>query len=446
MKATPLAVWIPAIAALFSIPLIASFVSTAIAERQWQAAKAEAVAANVPLDMRSALNGYAPGPPAQNAAEGVKAVLRSILEKSRPGSTEFQPPWKAPYKEAKNTIDEEFTRASKAEDQPNPMVLMMHLRSFEAPLHQYDRAIDLPDWNFDRPWHLGLAMLLPDFAHIKSICKLLGARAIAAAYLGDKKLALRSIRSLIRTGNHLQTEPSLIGALVGVSCQNIAYQAALDIVRIRPTDFAFNAEVRKIIESELVEVDWRRIWSADSVMMIESLDDFTTQEGLRNLGYKDDDRVGPKSRRQMLETKAQIARVLTKANKVWTQEPTEEAAVERISREFGNELADIYGSFDDVISSLSGPADAFQNLLKARGELEARRRLTCLALDALRNGDKPPSSMSSPDWQDPFTSKPFKFKREQKGFLIYSIGPDLVDDGGVKGSGDEPRDIVVQFP
>ena len=39
------------------------------------------------------------------------------------------------------------------------------------------------------------------------------------------------------------------------------------------------------------------------------------------------------------------------------------------------------------------------------------------------------------DWQlpeDPFSGRPFVYKRNGKGFVLYSVGPDLTDNGGLR--------------
>jgi hypothetical protein len=47
--------------------------------------------------------------------------------------------------------------------------------------------------------------------------------------------------------------------------------------------------------------------------------------------------------------------------------------------------------------------------------------------------------------EDLFVGKPLHYKRTDEGYLLYSVGPDMVDDGGESTSGIGP-DIVVKFP
>jgi len=45
---------------------------------------------------------------------------------------------------------------------------------------------------------------------------------------------------------------------------------------------------------------------------------------------------------------------------------------------------------------------------------------------------------------DPFSGKPFVYRREGAGFLIYSWGPNLKDDGGKVGKTQDEGDIVMR--
>ena len=43
---------------------------------------------------------------------------------------------------------------------------------------------------------------------------------------------------------------------------------------------------------------------------------------------------------------------------------------------------------------------------------------------------------------DPFTGKDYIYKRKDKGFMVYSVGEDLKDDGGAEGKSRLKPDIV----
>lgn len=81
-------------------------------------------------------------------------------------------------------------------------------------------------------------------------------------------------------------------------------------------------------------------------------------------------------------------------------------------------------------------------MLNATGEGEAARRLARVGLAAYRfraaKGDFPDRlEQLMPDWlpilpRDPFDGQPLRFRKTDTGCVIYSIGRDLVDNGGTR--------------
>ena len=48
---------------------------------------------------------------------------------------------------------------------------------------------------------------------------------------------------------------------------------------------------------------------------------------------------------------------------------------------------------------------------------------------------------------DPFSDKPVVYRREGEGYVLYSVGPDFNDDGGVDAGklfADDPHDLVLR--
>jgi hypothetical protein len=80
--------------------------------------------------------------------------------------------------------------------------------------------------------------------------------------------------------------------------------------------------------------------------------------------------------------------------------------------------------------------DAFELQLKAFARLRAARAGIAVERFRLANGRLPDSlDELPPKWldtvpTDPFDDKPIRYKKLTQGFVTYSIGPDLKDDGG----------------
>jgi hypothetical protein len=85
-------------------------------------------------------------------------------------------------------------------------------------------------------------------------------------------------------------------------------------------------------------------------------------------------------------------------------------------------------------------AEASRALRSALNEVVAHRR----------NGEYPAvlDDLARVPPFDPFTGRPLRYKRTRHGFVLYSVGSNMRDDGGSPGPADapEPPDMVVQFP
>lgn len=88
---------------------------------------------------------------------------------------------------------------------------------------------------------------------------------------------------------------------------------------------------------------------------------------------------------------------------------------------------------------------------------DARRRVARLALAVCRHrarSGKPPErledlvpSLASFVPRDPFDGKPIRFRRTDRGLAVYSIGPDLKDDGGARFDRHEKKgDVSILIP
>ena len=96
----------------------------------------------------------------------------------------------------------------------------------------------------------------------------------------------------------MQTEPNYLLLLVGTSCEAMAYQAALDLARIRPLTPDQIRDLEEMLTQKPPEIDWRRIWRTENSSSVASMDLFLTEQGLRDLGLKEGD--GPSAAAQKL--------------------------------------------------------------------------------------------------------------------------------------------------
>ena len=109
-----------------------------------------------------------------------------------------------------------------------------------------------------------------------------------------------------------------------------------------------------------------------------------------------------------------------------------------------------------VVTAMMVPSIARVSRAEAASVARLRLGQTAIALQQFynSNGNKFPDALTelSPKFigsvpNDPFDGQPLRYRKAGAGFLLYSIGPDLKDDGGVRRAGsDDVMFIVASVP
>ena len=125
----------------------------------------------------------------------------------------------------------------------------------------------------------------------------------------------------------------------------------------------------------------------------------------------------------------------------------------RVLHAQGESFKGAFQNVDNRIAAILFPV--FDNAPLKIGQEEALRQLrkTAVALVAYRQktGRYPErlDQLPVPPPPDVFSDKPFVYQRKDDGFLLYSVGPNLKDDGGraksTRVSGPDDTDIVVNY-
>ncbi len=112
-----------------------------------------------------------------------------------------------------------------------------------------------------------------------------------------------------------------------------------------------------------------------------------------------------------------------------------------------------------IISKILSPVFARVSFTRFRAEERLAQTRVFLAVQAYkaRYGGYPASMRelkSKLGWKlpvDPFSEKDFVYKKQTKGFMLYSVGPDMKDDGGSRALSsnsvelDSKGDIVLMW-
>ena len=314
------------------------------------------------------------------------------------------------------------------------------------------KAAALPECRFERDYgRLGFDLSLPEQIHLRQAAELLVIDARHSAAAGDMRAAMENINAIFAVSRHSASEPLLISTLASTAIDRMGIQTLEAVLRSAP-----------ITEEDLAILDldeslsYRRL-AARSFRMEEAagLSLFCTLES------------GPFDpmyfERSELEGIVEASGIVSVYRVLHL---TEDLASYRehfhvihaasanpyyLTR---NRWMDVKGSSKSkgvgALTSLilPNPTTIFERVQRA----EAMHRVAVLGIATYRYQAKYgrlPAALSDLTAEfvhilprDPFDGKPMRFKLADEGCVIYSIGPDLIDnDGGPLKRSDQSGDI-----
>ncbi|MCY3021579.1 MAG: hypothetical protein NTW87_21400, partial [Planctomycetota bacterium] len=318
------------------------------------------------------------------------------------------------------------------------------------------RAAAMPGCYFERGYaQLSLDTQLPELASMRECARLLAAEARCKAADGQVRAALENVAAIRGMSRHVAAEPILISGLVSVAIDEIALRTLQGILTtttptvadlaVVPADetVSFQRVLRRCLNGE-------EAFGLSAFAMLSS--DTPTQELSREVGA-DPRFFGPvlgapwrvfllpddlEGYRRQMKTLRDMAQVGFKDALARSKKLEDENAIRR---------AGILSAF--VLPALSRCYIAF-----ARAEARHRLAEAALATAAYRaKTGQFPAKLEGlvPDYLaevplDPYDEQPLRFRPTASAVTVYSIGEDLVDDGGATESdtGTEKGDIVFR--
>jgi hypothetical protein len=302
-----------------------------------------------------------------------------------------------------------------------------------------------PGYRQELDYSQGAALLMPHLGEKRHISRILSVRTRRQAAAGDTDAAWRTALTGLRFADSLRDEPVLISQLVRVAQAVIALEAIRAVAEVAPPAAEDDAELETLLAS--LENQEPLVRAIDGERLILG-------EWAFMLPASSVELMGPGKESQFLS----IIR--------WTFRPLlgwDHAAYMRVMRSYARHAAEPYAPGDDefgdrlladvprycILTRMTVPAIS---AAKARYiSMIAEARITRAGLAAMRynqeHGALPPDlealKLTNPD--DPFTGKPLIYRTTDRGFTIYSVGVNLVDDGGTKGKDSKSGDLVWRY-
>ena len=283
----------------------------------------------------------------------------------------------------------------------------------------------------------------PEF-RLWHLSSLLGYRARLVAGHGESKEAVRLIQLQLRMGNCLGKEEGLVSFLRGV---NLIYIACTTLGKSAPKVTISEAQAGVLYDA-FGKVDIKQMY----IQAIQSSRAYTN-DGLTR------DRESYRVKEHLTDPlgwiyvkvfmiKEQTALLHSYSQVIGSADLSYQ---EFMAKDVGYEGIPFYAILARILVPVN--AESFSAYCRYRAQVAGSQIFLALLAYHDRYGSYPATldelraKLGWPLEKDPFTGKDFIYRRQGKGFLLYSLDKDLQDNGGRPfAKYDEPRDIVWTIP
>jgi hypothetical protein len=322
-------------------------------------------------------------------------------------------------------------------------VAKAYLGTKASHIQQMRAALLRPRFRFQINMEDGPDALLPHLPNLKNEALNLSIIALVASEDGDKASAIAAIRDTSRTGQILSDEPMLISQLVRLACLNNALGSleqlfsrqrltADDLEQIRA--ILHVSELHGVARAALVDERPFSLGAFDPDVATRIASSGGDNDGARKmrigLGVLRGTGLFDSDRRFMLETFGELIALAS--------EETPES-LQKIDELFERLSSEVRKFPPKIISGLMLPA--LRKVPSRFASFEAKRRatLTAVAIERYRleHQGTLPDKLNDlvPTYlpeipADPFDGQALRFRKLERGYVIYSVGSDREDNGG----------------
>lgn len=317
-----------------------------------------------------------------------------------------------------------------------------------ALFHLVEEAVKRPKCQFPVHWEKGPEALYPHLSLLSEIERIIAARAIVRAQDGQMDAALDDVILGLRVARAVAKDPNLISQSIRYSHIRTALGGLKECVRLEPLSNKQARQVYDELSAISINEDFIRAMKGERAITMCLFDQARRRpQDFRFLfGSDTGEAIGP-IRQSELQIEAYFYRPLSyKDQEICLDYWSRQLRVLRLPyREIKQSKSlskvDPYLDAPRLAVFTRGLFPIFVGSASSRDSAAARIGLAqvVMALKAYKSAfDSYPASLaelkSRLGWKlpdDPFSGKPFVYKRRGEGFLLYSIGANLKDDGGV---------------
>ncbi|MCL5103052.1 MAG: hypothetical protein M1133_02905 [Armatimonadetes bacterium] len=310
-----------------------------------------------------------------------------------------------------------------------------------------EEAVSRPKCRFPVKWEKVYDVTFEHLRYMRTLARYLCAKAVLDANSGKTGEAVRSLELALRASESLKEEPILIGTLVRAAMIRIALDALRDIEDSHDLTGIDTRGLVSVLSGIDLNSGYQTALKGERTWICAVFDDIR-KHGIR---YEDMGLDVAKASFWLRLRGTYLGRPLLYLDELDYMKRMGKM-IEELNGPFRNSNQPIVDSPSIDISQVSSLADmlcpAYSRGWAAREKCEAsiRGSQILLALVAFKSrfGAYPnvlTQLNTALGWklslEDPLSGKDFIYKRVGKGFLLYSIGENLKDDGGTEPKGND---------
>jgi len=304
-----------------------------------------------------------------------------------------------------------------------------------------------------------IALIMPHLSNFRQFAYGLRWRAYLNAEKGNFKKAFDDLLVMYRFGSHFRGDKTLIEQLVGISLQALSMQSTRKIVSLNDVDkislAEFQSKLEKLIDNEspIISFEMEKFFILDELQRSFTHSKiFGSHLYLKRVtnyfGYAIEVDEIPSATKTAIKVlfwhpdKQKLAKQSADYYDFIQNLSTKTPATLEVEK-IDIELITTKKSQTNVLLKILAPAFGKVIQLGYRNKTDTLGTLTTIAILRYKkekgrlpeNLDGVVSSGYLKDIPvDPFSDKPLVYKRTEDGFILYSVGLNMVDDGGVWGT------------
>jgi hypothetical protein len=388
-------------------------------------------------------------------AAGQPLTLAEVAPPQVPDSQNAAPLYQQAFKGLmKPVADEDIVMAFLGQgrhDKPRPTLAEVGavLARHEADFRLLEEGSRRPACRFPVNWKLGVAALFPHLPKARKATRFLVAKALVEAERGRADLALNDLGIVVRLTNHLGAEPTLMTQVLRIAYTAIAFWYVPEILAAAPPSATDSRALYDLLgQTDIAGPFARAIATEQALLGLAGFEQVRRTGPLLLGGQAAAEHPDPTWVRVLaggwpvLRYVWEPFRKLDEVYYLRYMRDTIALAAASPPRRTGclklNDEAS-RAPWYAIVSKIMTPvwSRALHQEDHAAAMVEVMRGALALRAYQIEHGEYPASLAelrARGGWaisDDPCSSKPFIYRRESKGYILYSVGPDGIDNGGI---------------